>query len=315
MCCCYSHSRFRADVDRRVEALEAAAEAAARRAPAAPGGRTPVRGLDRDSARTLLEPVPEEEEEAGGPLAAQRLEEAPACVREFLARAVRDGRRFRLFTLTQVGKVRLSPGGGWREAHATLRACPLEPAFVWRATAALALFVTLQGCDSLVGGAGASGWQLWRAAPAGGSRELDQAMLVRWLADAACYPQALLPSRYLGWEAVKGSPLEALAVLRYRGVCVRCTFRFDRFGRVQSMRSMDAARRLPGGGLERGELEMQYSGHMLFGLSAQGPVLTQEVVTQGGVYVPTSLEASWRAAAGGGAWPCASFTVARVVAA
>lgn len=41
-------------------------------------------------------------------------------------------------------------------------------------------------------------------AAAGGGREVEQSLRVRYLADAVCFPQALLPSPFLRWEAVKG---------------------------------------------------------------------------------------------------------------
>jgi hypothetical protein len=48
-------------------------------------------------------------------------------------------------------------------------------------------------------------------------------------------------------------------------------------------------------------------------LSPQGPVLTEEVATPAGIFIPTQLEASW-ALADGRRCPYACFTVARVTA-
>lgn len=51
----------------------------------------------------------------------------------------------RLFTLTQTGRVRLDARGGWKAVTAVQRACPLEPALVWSATASLAPLISLSG--------------------------------------------------------------------------------------------------------------------------------------------------------------------------
>ena len=51
----------------------------------------------------------------------------------------------RVFTLQQQGQLRLDIKGGWKDATAVQRACALEPAFVWSATARLAPLVSLRG--------------------------------------------------------------------------------------------------------------------------------------------------------------------------
>ncbi|KAL4421399.1 hypothetical protein ABPG75_010690 [Micractinium tetrahymenae] len=258
----------------------------------------------------------EEEEEAGSaPPPVQTLEELPACVRAFLGRAVRDGRNFKLFTLRQLGQMKLEPRGSWKEAEAVQRACPLEPAFVWSATASLAPLISVKGFDSFVGGHGRCAWRVWGALPAaaGEGPEVDQSLLVRWLAEAACFPQALQPSSFLRWEPVPGEGTAAVVVLSYAGLTVRATFGFDRFARIVRLTSRDFLRRLPSGRFERGEWVVSYSGHMLFGLSPQGDVMQEEVATHAGVFVPTNVEAAWRLP-DGSLWHYAKFTVAKVTA-
>ena len=49
------------------------------------------------------------------------------------------------------------------------------------------------------------------------------------------------------------------------GPPLRATFTFDSYGRVARMRTRDFLRRTPSGSFERGEWQMAYSGHMLFG--------------------------------------------------
>ena len=55
-------------------------------------------------------------------------------------------------------------------------------------------------------------------------------------------------------------------MLRYGGgPALRATFTFDSCGRVACMRTHDFLRRTPSGSFERGEWQVAYSGHMLFG--------------------------------------------------
>lgn len=276
-------------------------------------------GLHRDSLREpLLTSIPEHDSDAALPVAAlppQQLEEVPRCVQTFLERAVRDDRPWKLFTLTQLGQMKMDPKGGWKEATATQLACPLEPAFVWSATASLAPFVTLRGCDSFVDNSGECAWHLWGSVPAASAagREVDRTLHLRWLADAACFPQALVPSRFLRWEQVPGESNEAEAVLTYGGLTVRAVFTFDRFGRVVRLRTRDALRRLSNGGYELGEWRVAYSGHMLFGLTPQGPVIHEEMATMAGIHIPTNMEQSW-VLPDGSRWVYARLTVAKVTA-
>lgn len=54
-------------------------------------------------------------------------------------------------------------------------------------------------------------------------------------------------------------------MLSWGGPPVRATFTFDRWGRVARCTSHDFLRRLPDGSFERGEWQVAYSGHLLFG--------------------------------------------------
>ncbi|KAI7841479.1 hypothetical protein COHA_004873 [Chlorella ohadii] len=322
--CFFNARRYAAERDARVRDLEAQAAraaAAAERgdAPPPPPPRpapTSQPRLSRDSLRApLLDTISEDASDAGAQQPVQAWDELPACVKTFLSKAVRDGRRFKMFTLLQTGRMKLDPKGGWKHTNAVQRACALEPAFVWTATASLAPLVTVKGCDSLVNGSGYCSWQLWGsvAAAAGGGPEVEQSLRVRWLAEAPCFPPALQPSLFLRWEEVKGEPQQAQAVLSWGGPPVRATFTFDRWGRVARCSSHDFLRRLPDGSFEQGEWQVAYSGHMLFGLSPQGPVMQEEIATHAGVFVPTNVEAAW-VMPDSSRWVYAQMTVSKVTA-
>lgn len=104
-CMCFFNSRrYTAEHDARVRELEAQAEraaAAAERgvAPPPPPPRpapTSQPRLSRDSLRApLLDAIPEDASDAAVQQPVQAWDELPACVKNFLSKSVRDGRRFK----------------------------------------------------------------------------------------------------------------------------------------------------------------------------------------------------------------------------
>ena len=85
------------------------------------------------------------------------------------------------------------------------------------------------GTESLLQGEGGMEWRLWgawRVASARGAA-VGRAARVRWLSEATAFPQALLPSAFLRWEAVEGRADQGRAVVDYMGERVAATFTFD----------------------------------------------------------------------------------------
>ncbi len=102
--CFFNARRYAAERDARVRDLEAQAAraaAAAERgdAPPPPPPRpapTSQPRLSRDSLRApLLDTISEDASDAGVQQPVQAWDELPACVKTFLSKAVRDGRRFK----------------------------------------------------------------------------------------------------------------------------------------------------------------------------------------------------------------------------
>lgn len=101
--CFFSSRRYTAERDARMRELEAQADRAAvaaerGAAPAPPPSRPAPAArpsVQRDSLRApLLHAIPEDASDAAA-LPVQTWDELPACVRTYLGRAVRDGRRFK----------------------------------------------------------------------------------------------------------------------------------------------------------------------------------------------------------------------------
>jgi len=65
--------------------------------------------------------------------------------------------------------------------------------------------------------------------------ELDRISLRRWLLEAPLYPQALLPSRYVRWEAIDNN--HARVIARYKGLTTSLIADIDAQGKLKSLRA------------------------------------------------------------------------------
>jgi len=130
----------------------------------------------------------------------------PTCVQSYLAHSIRDTRLFRLFTLGQRLQLRFTPSAPWRDMCATNHACPLKPAFLFRGSVRMGPLTSATGYECLLQGHGYANWRLWGIMQVSrhAGELADRAAHTRWLAEAACFPQALYPSHFLRWEQIQG---------------------------------------------------------------------------------------------------------------
>lgn len=130
------------------------------------------------------------------------------------------------------------------------------PAFCYTGTLQLGLgrLLWCRGREALRRGAGAMQWRLWGALPLARSEggHLDQSALLRWLAEAVCFPPALQPSRHLVWLPDEADPQRsAVARLTLGATSVTATVSFDGEGRFLELRSDDYWRVTPDGRVAR----------------------------------------------------------------
>lgn len=76
------------------------------------------------------------------------------------------------------------------------------------------------------------------------SPPLNQGELLRFFAEAAWYPTALLPSQGVEWQAVDAN--RAIAILADSGLTVSLTFTFNEEGLIESVRSEERFREING---------------------------------------------------------------------
>lgn len=170
----------------------------------------------------------------------ERLSDLPTPVARYLARALVPGQRFAdRARIEQAGWLRASADSPWKPFRAVQDATTHPPGFVWQAAVRLAPGLTVQVLDRYVAGVGASRARLAGLVTLGRQRrsaQIDAASLMRWLAEAAWWPAALLPRSGLSWSGV--DERSARATLVDGSVQVSVGFSFDAHGRIESCEAL-----------------------------------------------------------------------------
>lgn len=152
----------------------------------------------------------------------------PAPVRRYLDRALPDGRPIRVARVRQVGEFLLSPPDGWEPFTATQLFTTEPPAMVWDAAIRMAPFVSVRVRDRYADGAGSMHGAvlgLVTVLREGGTVQMAQASLLRYLAESPWFPTRLRPSESLRWTPVDDST--AVATLRDGSLVASLEFRFS----------------------------------------------------------------------------------------
>ena len=135
-----------------------------------------------------------------------RLAALPPPVRRYLALVLPAGAHLpRRLRIEQAGWLRNDAADPWRRFQAVQHVLGEPPGFVWDASVDVAPLVKMRVLDAYVAGRGTSRASLLGLAPLGPPAEgaqADAASLMRWLAEAAWWPGALLPRPGLTWTAV-----------------------------------------------------------------------------------------------------------------
>ena len=138
-------------------------------------------------------------------------------------------------------------GEKWLRFTSMQRVIVRRPGFDWDGRISMAPGLTVRVHDSYVAGQGILHAALFGLVPVAdvrGTPEVARGELMRFLAEAAWYPTALLPSQGVRWEAVDHA--SARATLRDGPTSVTLLFRFDGDGPIASIRA-EARGRTVGG--------------------------------------------------------------------
>lgn len=168
----------------------------------------------------------------------REIEGLPAPVQRYFSTVLTPGQSIvTAATLEHSGRFNLSPTGEqWKPFTSRQWVVVQRPGFLWDARIALVPGVSVRVHDSYSYGEGllhAAVHGLFSVARLQGGGELARGELMRFFAEAAWYPTALLPSQGVRWAAVDEH--SANATLTDGALSLTLLFRFDESGHMASV--------------------------------------------------------------------------------
>ena len=173
----------------------------------------------------------------------------PAPVQRYFQAVLKDGQPIvAAVDIRHSGTFNMSATGEqWKRFTSTQRVITQRPGFDWEARIEMMPGLTARVHDAYIAGEGvlhATLFGLVSLANLRGTPEIAQGELMRFLAEAAWYPTALLPSQGVEWMA--SDDFSAKATLRDGETTVTLLFRFDDNGLIESVRAEARGRTVAG---------------------------------------------------------------------
>jgi hypothetical protein len=173
----------------------------------------------------------------------------PAPVQKYFRAVLKDGQPIVWAVYVEhSGTINMSATGEkWRRFSSTQRVIAQRPGFDWEGRIEMMPGVTAHVHDAYIAGEGvlhATLFGLVSLANLRGTPEIAQGELMRFLAEAAWYPTALLPSQGVQWKAV--DDFSAKATLKDGVTALTLLFRFDENGLIKSVRAEARGRTVAG---------------------------------------------------------------------
>ena len=180
---------------------------------------------------------------------ARELEGMPAPVQRYFRLALQDGQPIvTAASVTHTGTFNMSATAEqWRPFTSTQRVITRRPGFDWDARIMMLPGVPAHVHDAYIAGEGLLRGALFGLVPVvhiAGTPEIARGELLRFFAEAAWYPTALLPSQGVRWEAVDDT--SARATLTDGSLAVTMLFRFNATGLIDTARAESRARVVDG---------------------------------------------------------------------
>jgi hypothetical protein len=171
---------------------------------------------------------------------ARELEGLPAPVQRYFRSVLKDGQRLiTAATVEHTGTFNLSQTGEqWKPFTSQQRVVTRNPGFLWDARMEMVPGLAVRVHDAYVRGEGrlrAAVLGLFSMADLHGPGDIAQGELMRFFAEAAWYPTALLPSQGVRWQAVDDH--SAKATLADGTLSVTMLFNFNDAGMIESVRA------------------------------------------------------------------------------
>lgn len=174
----------------------------------------------------------------------RELEGLPAPVQRYFRAVLKEGQPLiAAATVELAGTFNMSATDEqWKPFTSRQRVVTRRPGFLWDAQVSMLPGLTVRVVDSYIAGKGllhAAILGLFTVADVSGGGEIARGELMRFLAEAAWYPTALLPSQGVRWEAVDDrcanatiidGPLTLTLLLRFNGAGLLGSFRAEARG-------------------------------------------------------------------------------------
>jgi hypothetical protein len=182
---------------------------------------------------------------ASVPYSSREIESLPVPVQRYFRAVLQEGQPMvSALTLTQSGTFNMNEAeASWQPFTASQRVTTNRPGFMWDARIAMFPSVSVHVHDAYIAGEGllhASIRGVYTVANVNGGREAALGELMRYFAEAAWYPTALLPRNGIVWEAVDDN--SALATISDGEWKVTMTFRFSSDGFIDTVYSAERGR-------------------------------------------------------------------------
>jgi hypothetical protein len=171
---------------------------------------------------------------------ARELEGLPAPVQRYFHAVLKDGQPIvATATIDIAGTFNMSPTGEqWKLFTSRQRVVTRRPGFLWDAKIAMLPGLPVHVVDSYIAGNGllrAAILGLFTMADISGGGEIARGEFMRFFAETAWYPTALLPSQGVRWEAVDDR--SANATLLDGPLTLTLLLRFNDAGLIDSFRA------------------------------------------------------------------------------
>jgi hypothetical protein len=203
----------------------------------------------------------------------------PAPVQKYFRAALKDGQPMvSAVHVVLSGTINMSAiGEKWKRFTSTQLVVAQRPGFDWEGRIEMMPGLTARVHDAYIAGEGvlhATLFGLVSLANLRGTPEIAQGELMRFLAEAAWYPTALLPSQGVQWKAA--DDFSAKATLKDGETALTLLFRFDENGLIKSARA-EARGRTVAGVVVPTPWEVQWTSYEL----------------RDGMCIPTEGEVAW----------------------
>jgi hypothetical protein len=203
----------------------------------------------------------------------------PAPVQKYFRAVLKDGQPIvSAVYVEHSGTFNMSDTGEkWKRFTSTQRVIAQRPGFDWEARIEMMPGLTGRVHDAYIAGEGilhATLFGLVSLVNLRGTPEIAQGELMRFLAEAAWYPTALLPSQGVQWKAI--DDFSAKATLKDGETALTLLFRFNENGLMESVRAEARGRTVEGAVIPT-PWEGQWSNYEL----------------HDGICIPTEGEVAW----------------------